>query len=244
VPTPDRSRAWERALERLPETAGALVLDLGCGAGDAASVLAERGAEVIGLDLDAARVQAARARRIPRAEFRVADLRAPLELERPADGLWAAYTAAYFPDLAPVLERWSCALRPGGWIALVEIDDFLGHEPLSSEARAWLAGYAAEALGEGRYDFRCGSKLERHVADAGLRLEWSCEFPDPEYAWQGPLDAPALASWRARLQRMPLMRAAAGERAERLCEELLACLAHPEHRTRARVRACLARTSD
>lgn len=228
-------------LQSLPSMAGALVLDLGCGGGDATAALAARGAEVVGLDLDATRLEAARARRIPGAQFRQADLREPLEFERPADGLWAAYTAAYFPDLTPVLQSWSRALRPGGWIALVEIDDFLDHEPLSTEARAWLAGYAAEALSAGRYDFRCGAKLERHVADAGLRLEWSSGFPNPEYACQGPLDAPALASWRARLERMPLMRAAAGEHAERLCEELLACLAHPEHRTSARVRACLAR---
>lgn len=228
-------------LARLPDAAGALVLDLGCGTGDATAALSARGASAIGFDLDAARLETARARRIPRAEFRLADLRDDLALERPVDGIWTAYTAAYFPELAPVLERWSRALRPGGWIALVEIDAFLDHEPLSAETRAWLAGYAAEALAAGRYDFRCGSKLEQHVAAAGLELEWSCELPDPEYACQGPLDAPALASWQARLERMPLMRAAAGSRAERLCEELLACLAHPGHRTNARVRACLAR---
>lgn len=235
------ARAWERAFERLPAMEGALVLDLGCGRGDASAALVARGASVIGLDLDAARVEAARSRRLPRAEFRVADLGESIELERPADGLWAAYTAAYFPDLPSVLRRWSSALRPGGWAALVEIDDFLGHGPLGADARAWLSGYAEEALAAGRYDFRSGSKLARHAAEAGLELEWSGDFADPEYACQGPLDPQALASWRERLTRMPLLRAAAGAQVERLCAELLDCLAHPGHRTTARVHACLAR---
>lgn len=219
------------------------MLDLGSGTGEAAAALAARGANVIGLDLDAARLEAARERGIPRASFQVADLREPLQVARPADGLWACYTAAFFPDLAPALARWAHALRPGGWIALVEVDDFLGHEPLDPRWSELFAEYAAEALAAGRYDFHTGSKFERHVSRAGLELDWVCDLSDPEFACDGPLGAEALASWRARWERMPLLRAAAGADAECLRDDFLACLAHPGHRTRARVRACLARRS-
>jgi SAM-dependent methyltransferase len=235
------SRAWEQALARLPALEGALVLDLGCGTGDGAAALAARGASVVGLDLDAARIELAGARRIPRATFRVADLRAPLQVERAVDGLWACYTAAFFTDLSATLERWARALRPGGWMALVEVDDFLGHEPLDPRWRELFAAYAAEALAAGRYDFHTGSKFERAAAGAGLELAWIRDLRDPEFAWDGPLGPDALASWRARWERMPLLRAAAGADAQRVRDDFLACLASPDHRSSARVRACLAR---
>lgn len=237
----DPSRAWERALERLPALEGALVLDLGCGAGEGAAALAARGADVLGFDFDEARLSIARARNVPRATFRAADLREPLALDRPADGLWAAYTAAFFTDLAAALERWAHALRPGGWIAMVEVDDFLGHEPLQPRWRELFSAYAAEALAAGRYDFHAASKFERSIARAGLELEWICDLSDPEFAFDGPIGDAALASWRARWERMPLLRAAAGADAERLREDFLACLARADHRSAARVRACLAR---
>ena len=234
-------RAWQRALELLPALAGRRVLDLGCGDGLAAAALAARGAEVVGLDLDEARLAAARARDVPRATFRRADLKLDLDVEPAADGLWACYTAAFFPDLAPALRRWSRALRPGGWIALIEVDDFLGHAPLAARWRELFAAYAAETLAAGRYDFHTGSKFERHVARAGLELEWIRDLPDPEFAFDGPIDAASLASWRARWQRMPLLRAAAGAAADRVRDDFLACLARDDHRASARVRACLAR---
>jgi ubiquinone/menaquinone biosynthesis C-methylase UbiE len=49
--TPDRSERWQRLLSaHVDRTAVSLVVDLGCGTGRFSGVLAEFGAQVIGLD--------------------------------------------------------------------------------------------------------------------------------------------------------------------------------------------------
>src|SRR5215207_4916140 len=66
----------------LPPVAGRRVLDAGCGAGRNAVWLAERRADVVGLDVSPEMLRRAR-ERVPGASFSVADLAEPLEL---ADG--------------------------------------------------------------------------------------------------------------------------------------------------------------
>lgn len=233
--------AWRTALERLPSLGGHFVLDLGCGDGEAAADMVGRGARVLGLDRDAERLERARARGLAGAEFRTADLSGALHGVAQADGIWCAYAAAYFPRFEPVLRTWGAALRPGGWMLLLEVDDLLDHRPLDARWRALLADFASEARSSGRYDFHLGHRLVDEVRGAGLELEWELALADPELACDGPLGEAALAGWRARLERMSLLRAAAGDDAPALTADLLACLAHPEHTTSARVHAVLAR---
>jgi len=235
--------AWRTTLERLPPLQGRFVLDLGCGDGEAAAALVARGARVLGLDRDVERLERARARGLVGAEFRAADLAGALHDVAQADGIWCAYAAAYFPHLAPPLRAWSSALRPGGWMLLLEVDDLFGHRPLDPRWRALLADYAAEARNAGRYDFHLGRRLVDEVRNAGLELVWDLALADPELACDGALSEAALAGWRARLERMALLRAAAGGDAQAFAADLLACLAHPEHATTARVHAVLARRS-
>ncbi len=233
-------RAWPEILAALPPVRGRTVLDLGCGVGDLAAELVARGARVIGVDANEELLREARARSLANAEFHRADLRALPELDAPADGAWCSFAAAYFPDLAATLAGWTRALAPQGWIALVEIDDFFGHEPLGAGTRARLAAYARDALAAGRYDFHMGRKLRAHVERAGLHVarEWTVE--DRELAFAGPADPEVLRAWRARLERMQLLREACGAEFEALREEFLACLSRADHRSTARVVCCLA----
>jgi SAM-dependent methyltransferase len=101
-------RDWARIFEALPLVSGQTVLDLGCGPGDQGAALAARGARVFGAD---ARQEFLCAAQIPCVR---ANLRA-LPFAQ-ADGIWGS------------------SVRH--WIALVEIDDRFGHEPLSPIARA------------------------------------------------------------------------------------------------------------
>ena len=129
-------RAWPEILGALPPLRGSTILDLGCGAGDLAAELAGRGARVVGFDLDDGLLEAARSRGLRDAEFRRGDLRTLRAAGPAADGIWSSFAAAYFPDLAPVLEGWGRLLRPGGRIALTEVDDLFGHEPLDARAKS------------------------------------------------------------------------------------------------------------
>jgi trans-aconitate methyltransferase len=219
------TRAWQRALDAIPPVEGRTILDLGCGLGEQAAALAARGAHVIGVDLYDQRL---RDRQLPHTEFRYADLRRLNGVDVQADGIWSSYAAAYLTDLPSVLPVWQSRLKPGGWMALLEIDDLFGHEPLSAAARRELDEYAAEALAAKRYDFHMGHKLTRYVPNVVTHFT----IEDEDLAFDGPAASHVLDSWRARFDRMPAL---AGVR-----DEFLACLSDPAHRSRATVHFCLA----
>jgi trans-aconitate methyltransferase len=141
-----RWRDWEAVLRLLPLRAGERVLDLGCALGDQSAMLAARGAQVVGVDANAELLAQADRRAIPGANFVQADAAdvSGLGLD-PVDGIWSSFTAAYFPDFGPVLASWLQLLRPGGWIALVEMDDLLGHEPLTQTSRLMVDAFYEDA---------------------------------------------------------------------------------------------------
>src|SRR5262245_41321123 len=124
-------RDWPTVLGALPPLKGQTILDLGCGVGDLAAELVARGARLIGVDMNEELLGVARSKSLANAEFRLGDLCQTLDIAEPIDGLWSSFMAAYFPDLPEALDRWTRSLRPGGWVALTEIDDLFAHQPLS-----------------------------------------------------------------------------------------------------------------
>ncbi|REJ85636.1 MAG: class I SAM-dependent methyltransferase [Acidobacteria bacterium] len=236
-----RWRDWDRMLDRLPPVAGRRVLDLGCGPGEVTARLARRGARVVGVDADLGLLAFAARRGLDRVGYVAADLRQLGLRPRRVDGIWASFVAAYLPDLAPSLERWRRWLRPGGWIALVEIDDLFAHAPLGSRSRQLLASFADEALAAGRYDFRMGRRLDAEISRAGYRPEHGEWLDDPELSFSGPAAAEVVAAWAQRLDRMVHLQRHCGDEFGALRREFLACLSSERHRGAARVRFCLAR---
>jgi SAM-dependent methyltransferase len=93
--------------------------DMGCGPGQVAKYLHERGIQVCGVDLSPAMVEQAR-RLTPGVEFRQGDMMA---LDVP-DGAWAGIAAFYsiihIPrgDMAQALSELRRTLRPGGLLLL------------------------------------------------------------------------------------------------------------------------------
>jgi SAM-dependent methyltransferase len=233
-------RAWPTIFDALPRLHGKTVLDLGCGVGDQAAELARRGARVIAIDANEELLRAARERQQGDIDFRLCDLRA-LPRVGPVDGLWSSFTAAYFPKLDQTLRGWARNLGPNAWLSLTEVDDLFGHEPLSEATRSLLTAYARDSLAAGRYDFHMGGKLRGILEVAGFSVERVLVLPDRELAFNGPAEPAVLQAWRTRLSRMKLLQDFCGSRFAALRDELLACLALPEHRSKARVVACIAR---
>jgi len=231
-------RDWETALAALPLSPGQTVLDLGCGIGDVAAEIAARGPQVLGYDTNEELLHVARARAIPGASFACRDLRDLPDQVR-ADGIWCSFAAAYVPDLAPVLSAWLRHLRPGGFVALTEIDDLFGHEPLGASTSTTLERYVTEALAAGRYDFRMGRKLRANLERCGVRVVAEVELRDREFAASGPLPGDVVAAWQARFERMQLLRLAAGAEFAALRDEFLGCLQRSDHRSRSRVVCCI-----
>jgi SAM-dependent methyltransferase len=231
-------RPWPQVLAALPPVAGKTILDLGCGVGQQAAELVARGARVIGVDVSDELLATAR-RRVPTGLFLKANL-ATLALDRTVDGIWASFVPAYFPELRPVLERWRAQLAPGGWIALTEIDDLFGHEPLGARTASLLESFTAMTLARGSYDFHMGRKLYGLLEAAGFVVRRELVLDDQELAFQGLAAPEVLDAWRARLARMPALQQFCGERFAALRDDLLSCLARLDHRSSARVFCCIA----
>ena len=233
-------RSWPAVLDALPSLENATVLDLGCAIGDQAAELADRGARVIGIDGNAELLDVARSRGIVNAEFREADLRNLGEPDVRVDGIWCSFTAAYFPDLPTVLRDWSRWMKPGAWIALTEIDDFFGHEPVPVSAAAVLADYAVESLQSGRYDFHMGRKLSGHLASAGFAVTAAFTVADVEFSLDGTVDSDVHEAWQRRFDRMKLLRDFGGSEFETIRGAFLSALAQRDHRSKCRVHCCIA----
>jgi SAM-dependent methyltransferase len=229
----ERWRRWDQALARVPVQAGQRVLDLGCGVGQIAARFHALGAHVIGVDANADLLSFAQARH-PQTRFESRDLR---EL-RPesfglVDGIWASFVAAYLPPLHATINLWAKCLAPGGWMALVEMDDLFGHEPMPPAMRAEVLAFYAST--RDRYDFACGRRLADAVERAGLTLLEESTLGDDELSFQGPAPDDVLAAWCLRLHRMAGPRAFWGDRVAEFERALLGSLASAEHRSATRV---------
>ena len=233
-------RTWPTIFEALPPLQGKTVLDLGCGVGDLTAQLVARGARVIGVDMNEELLRAARSLQLSNAEFRLADLRRFKDFKVAADGIWCSFTAAYFPDLPSALGAWASAVKPGGWVALTEIDDLFGHEPLSARTKALLRAYAEDALAAGRYDFYMGRKLRGHLEKSGFTVSKLLTLEDQELSFSGPAHPEVLDAWRTRFNRMKLLRDFCGSNIEQVQEEFLGCLMRQDHESLATVYCCIA----
>jgi hypothetical protein len=138
------------------------------------------------------------------------------------------------------LALWKQHLRPGGWIALTEIDDFFAHEPVEAATRSLLDEYVKSALAAKRQDFLMGRKLRGHLEAAGFDVVKTGTVIDPELSFDGPAERDVLDAWRARLARMKLLQEQCGAAFDRVRDDFLAALSRDDHRCRAKVYYCIA----
>jgi len=92
------------------------------------------------------------------------DLKELPDFDDLVDGIWSSFATAYVPELGPMLAGWKNQIKPGGWIALTEVDDLFGHEPVEPQTGHFLAEYARDALAKNRYDFDCAITLSERAS--------------------------------------------------------------------------------
>ncbi|WIX80256.1 class I SAM-dependent methyltransferase [Amycolatopsis carbonis] len=158
--------AWrELLLSLMPETP-ASVVDLGCGTGSLAVLLAEAGYEVCGVDLSRRMLALAEDKAAAaevRVEFRHGDVADPpagaydVVLRRHV--LWA------MPDPAAAVARWVGLLRPGGRLVLIEGRWSTGAGLTAAECEALVRGHRREA----------------HVKKLDDPALWGAEIEDERY---------------------------------------------------------------
>jgi demethylmenaquinone methyltransferase/2-methoxy-6-polyprenyl-1,4-benzoquinol methylase len=112
-------QAWRRAtIAALGLPADSLLLDLACGTGDLTRLARARGHRVIGADLSAGML-AVNATGAPLVQADCSRLPFP---DGAFDGLVCGYALRNFTDLAGALGETARVLRPGGRVAILEVD--------------------------------------------------------------------------------------------------------------------------
>lgn len=232
-------RSWDQAYSLLPDLVDRVVLDLGCGIGKQAADLIDRGAKVIGVDLNEDLLNEARYRCPNNARFINSDFRNLPDSGVRVDGIWSGFSAAYSTEFSPVLNSWKKYLKKDGWIAVTEIDDFFGHEPLKEEVKSILNDYVDYAYKRNRYDFNMGRKLEEYLRNSGFNIIETITLDDKEFSFSGPAPEDVLTAWRTRLDRMLGLQEFCGSRFEYVKNEFLMALATEEHRSLCNVFCCI-----
>ena len=149
-----RWRRWSDVYPYLGDLSGAHIVDLGCGIGDQVRDLSRLGAYVFGVDGNQDAIDHAKSRGIPRTRFVCDGITNIRGCESKSDGVWTSFTAAYFPRFDLLTRSIDMVLKPSGWLAITEVDDLLGHEPLHSRWSALIEKYYARSLEEGIYRFQ------------------------------------------------------------------------------------------
>lgn len=113
-------RRWRhRAIERIAPRPGERVLDLACGTGDLAALVAARGARVLGLDFATAMLRRARLRAPAASLVRADAARIPLA-EASVDAAVCGFALRNLVDRDATLGELHRVVRPGGRVALLD----------------------------------------------------------------------------------------------------------------------------
>ncbi len=151
-------------------------LDAACGTGRCASVLAERGHSVIGVDQSGAMLDIAR-RKLPAADFRQGNVTALPLPGSSVDAVVCALALVHVPDVSAALREFARVLRRGGRLVISDVHPFL-------VSLGWQAEFPAADTRRGFMRLYCHLPSEYITAAnaAGLRLRSLDEPPLTEAA--------------------------------------------------------------
>jgi SAM-dependent methyltransferase len=164
----------QRLLERIGVPRGARCLDAGCGGGDVSLTLARMvgpSGAVLGVDIDRVKLDLARYEAEDAGVSNIEYRRAALH-ELPSDGTfdlgYARFLLSHLPDPAAALAHLIAAVRPGGVVAVQDIDYSTGlcHPPNAAYDFSWDL-YPRLAVHRGG-DPWLGRRLPILFAEAGL----------------------------------------------------------------------------
>ena len=243
-------RDWNSVLDEVQavtQLKDALSLDVGCGAGTVAGLMAARGAKVVGIDRDPVMVALSH-ERCPNGRFLVGDALEPniRRLESVGatefDIIWTSFVISYFPDPVAFIENWSSALRQGGLLCLLDVSGlFSVHRPMDDETLD-VCNRLDSAL-EPVYFSSYGSRLGAFCIEAGLEVVRECPIDDAEFAFTGSATPECLTAWAARLRRPFISKklSEVTDQPEEFVQKFLECLSLKEHSVMAKPVLVIAR---
>lgn len=183
-----------------------LIIDLGAGTGTGALALARRlpDAQVVAVDVSEQMLEHLQHKAhalgvADRIRTVHADLDQPWPVLGPADLVWASASLHHMADPDHALTQVRTVLRPGGMLAVIELDSFPRFLP--DEAGAALEERCHAALAEIRAEagMHIGDDWGSRLAKAGFTIEAERRF---DIALQAPLPAATGRYAQVSLQRM------------------------------------------
>jgi trans-aconitate methyltransferase len=129
-------------VDLLAPKAGERILDLGCGTGVLTAVIAERGAEVLGIDRSPEMVAQAKSK-FPALEFEVVDA-TQMKFEGEFDAVFSNAVLHWIPEAEKVVAGVARALKPGGRF----VAEFGGKGNIQTLVRAFHRAFAALGMAE------------------------------------------------------------------------------------------------
>jgi SAM-dependent methyltransferase len=163
---------------------GRRILDVGCAVGVLSEALVERGAAVVGVDVNPRFIERARTRLAGRAGFHVADISGALPfLETQSfDVVVASLVLHYLRDWGPPMREFARVLRPGGLLLVSThqpTKDMVLFEPEASYFETFLLTDTLEKGGREHtlhFYHHPMSAIVDALADAGFLIE---RIPEP-----------------------------------------------------------------
>ncbi len=194
----------ESYFEKLPITENDTILDIGCGTGEIALALSKRAKHVIGVDNNMDVINHANDNnKSKNVDFLNTNIVEMSKSDLPyVDGIWSSFSAAYFTDFQTILAHWSQFLKPGGWIALVEIDNLLAHTPMENKFRISIYEFYKVQLRNGVYDYKMGRKLNKSLTDSNYSIQFEEHRNDLELVFEKASTPEIQRAWESRLNRL------------------------------------------
>jgi ubiquinone/menaquinone biosynthesis C-methylase UbiE len=197
-------RRWPSYIEKLPVKSSDTVLDFGCGIGQVTKLLSDKASEVIGIDFNDTLLDEARANyNAKNIRYINHDLKLVNQIPLPfVNGIWASFIAAYFPDFSIILNELLKFLKPGGWIAIVEINDLFGHHPISNSLCESFKEFYKQQRIKKIYDYEMGNKIKNYLLNENLLILNDEMVCDIELSFKGAADPQIALAWENRLNRL------------------------------------------